>query len=68
VLDGGALVDHEATDVTVEARFRVENGDGVVLAKSSASDVATVTLEREAVDVTEYGDVGGSGSLVIETA
>jgi len=68
VLDSEALVDDEATDVTVEARFRVENGDGDVLAKSSVSDVAKVTVERETVDVTEYGEVGGSGSLVIETA
>ena len=71
VLEADALAPADgelATDVTVEARMRVENGGGDVLAKSSATDVATVTVERETVDVTEYGDVGGSGSLVIETA
>ena len=48
--------------------MRVENGDGGTLAESSTTDVATVTLERETVDGTEYGNVGGSGSVVIETA
>ena len=71
VLDADALAPDDgelATDVTVEARMRVENGGGDVLAESSTSNVATVTLERETVDVTEYGEVGGSGSLIIETA
>ena len=71
VLDADALAPDDgerATDVTIEARMRVENGGGDVLAESSASDVATVTLERETVDVAEYGEVGGSGSLLIETA
>ena len=71
VLDADALAPDDgerATEVTIKARMRVENGGGDVLAKSSASDVATVTLERETVDVAEYGEVSGSGSFVIETA
>ena len=71
VLDADALAPDDgerATEVTIEARMRVENGGGDVLAESSTTDVATVTLERETVDVAEYGEVAGSGSLVIETA
>ena len=55
------------TTVTVEARLRVENGDGEVLARASATDTAPVTVERDSVDASEYGSVGGSGSLTIET-
>ena len=54
------------TTVTVEARFRVENADGEVLAREVASDTAPVTVERTA-SASEYGSVGGSGSLTIET-
>jgi hypothetical protein len=55
------------TTVTVEARLRVKNGDGEVLARASATDTAPVTVERDSVDASEYGSVGGSGSLTIET-
>lgn len=55
------------TDVTIEARLRVLGGD-TVLARDSVSDVATVTIERDAVNPDEYGSVGGSGSLSIEIA
>jgi len=56
------------TTVTVEARLRVENGDGEVLARATATDTAPVSVERDSVDATEYGSVGGSGSLTIETS
>jgi len=55
------------TDATVEARLRVENADGDVLAKETASDTATLTVTRDGVDASEYGQVGGSGSLAITT-
>ena len=54
------------TDVTIEARLRVLGG-GDVLARDTVSDTATVSVERDAVDASEYGDVGGSGTLTIET-
>ena len=53
--------------VTVEARLRVESDDGEVLARASARDTAPVTVERDAVNASEHGAVGGSGSLTIET-
>jgi hypothetical protein len=53
--------------VTVEARLRVESDGGDVLARATASDTAPVTIERDSVDASEYGSVGGSGSLTIET-
>jgi len=37
-----------------------------VLAEASATDSAPVTVERTA-EASEYGSVGGSGSLTIET-
>lgn len=52
------------TDVTVEARFRVESSSGEVLARDSASDTATLSVTREQGAA---ADVGGSGSLTIET-
>ena len=55
------------TTVTVVARLRVENADGDVLARAEATDAAPVTVERDSVDASEYGSVGGSGSLTIET-
>jgi hypothetical protein len=55
------------TTVTVVARLRVEDGAGEVLARAEATDTAPVTVERDSVDASEYGAVGGSGSLTIET-
>ena len=54
------------TEVTIEARLRVLGG-GDLLARDSVSDTATVSVERESVDASEYGAVGGSGTLTIET-
>ena len=54
------------TIVTVEASLRVESAGGEVLAEASSSDTAPVTVERTA-SASEYGSVGGSGSLTIET-
>ena len=56
------------TTVTVEARLRVESDGGDVLARASARDTAPVTVDRESAPASEYGSVGGSGSLTIETS
>jgi len=55
------------TDVVVEARLRVENAGGTVLARETTSDTATLTVTRDGVEASEYGAVGGSGSLTIST-
>ena len=55
------------TSVTIEARFELGDGDGDLLGRATASDTATVSVERDLGDAAEYGDVGGSGSLTIET-
>ena len=54
------------TIVDVEARMRVEDSSGEVLAEATATDTAPVTVERTA-EASEYGSVGGTGSLTIET-
>jgi len=56
------------TDVTVEARLRVESSGGTVLARETTSDTATLTISRDGVEASEYGQVGGSGSLTISTS
>lgn len=53
--------------MTIEVRLRVEGVDGL-LAEDSASDTATLTIDADGVDASEYGAVGGSGSLTAETA
>jgi len=53
--------------VTVEARLRVENSAGDVLARETTSDTATLTVTRDGVTASEYGAVGGDGSLTIST-
>jgi len=55
------------TSVTVEARLRVENSGGDVLAKETTSDTATLTVTRDGVDASAFGAVGGDGSLSIAT-
>lgn len=55
------------TTVTVEARLRVENSGGTVLARETTSDTATLTVTRDGVEASEYGQVGGDGSLSIAT-
>ena len=55
------------TDVTVEARLRVESSGGTVLARETTNDTATLTVTRDGVEASEYGAVGGSGSLTIST-
>ena len=56
------------TTVTIEARLRVESSNGSVLAKESTSDTAVLTVTREGVSASEYGAVGGDGSLTIGTS
>jgi hypothetical protein len=55
------------TDVVIEARLRVENAGGDALATETTSDTATLTVTRDGVEASEYGEVGGSGSLTIAT-
>ena len=52
--------------MTIEARFELVDGDGDLLARASASDTATVSVERELGDLDEYGSIGGAGSLTVE--
>lgn len=54
------------TTIDVEASMRVENSAGDVLAEATATDSAPVTVERTA-SASEYGSVGGSGEVTIET-
>jgi len=51
----------------IRARLRVETEGGDALARATATDTAPVTVERESVDASAYGAVGGAGSLTIET-
>jgi hypothetical protein len=55
------------TDVVIEAQFEVVNDAGTALASATASDTPTLTVERTGFEASEYGSVGGSGSLTIET-
>ena len=54
------------TPYAIDARLVVSGAAGT-LAEATTTDVATVTVTREGVDASEHGDVGGSGSLTIET-
>jgi hypothetical protein len=54
------------TEVTLEARVRVENGAGKAVATATATDTAPLTVDREDYSAAEYGEVGGSGSLTLE--
>jgi hypothetical protein len=71
VLSAGALEPDSTgtreTTVTVEARLRVESTSDSVLAKETASDTAVLTVTRDGVEASEYGAVGGDGSLSIST-
>jgi hypothetical protein len=55
------------TDVVIKAEFEVLNDEGTALATATASDTPTLTVERSGYDAEDYGSVGGSGSLTIET-
>ncbi|UXF50935.1 MAG: hypothetical protein HQRvContig03_14 [Haloquadratum phage sp.] len=69
VVDADALAPgsgERETTIDVEARLRVENSGGDVLAEATATDTAPVTVERTA-EASEYGSVGGSGAVTIET-
>jgi len=71
VLSAGALepdaTGTRETTVTVEARLRVESTSDSVLARETASDTAVLTVTRDGVEASEYGQVGGDGSLSIST-
>jgi len=66
-LEADALAPAEGereTTVTVEARLRVEESSGEVLARETTTDTAPVTVTR---GVAASAGVGGSGSLSIGT-
>jgi hypothetical protein len=55
------------TSVTIEARLRVATSGGDALARETTSDTATLTVTRDGVDASAFGEVGGVGSLTIAT-
>jgi len=69
LLADGVLTKQEVRNgvaIDVEARLRVENGSGTALARESARDNAVVEAQTP-INATQYGSVGGSGELRIET-
>jgi hypothetical protein len=54
-------------DVGDESATVGPDGSVTALASASASDTPTLTVERSGYDAEDYGSVGGSGSLTIET-
>ena len=67
MIDGEQLLDDGEQTVEIEARLFVES-DGGLLAREIVSDKATVSVEVDELDVDEFGELSGSGSLEIETA
>jgi len=67
VIDGDQLLDEGEQTVEIEARLFVE-GDGGLLAREIVSDEATVSVDVDELDVDEFGELSGSGSLRIEKA
>jgi len=64
LLDDVVDADGAETVVTIEAAFRVEDADGGVLADATATDEATVRIDRAADGA---ASVGGDGVITIET-
>ena len=70
VVDGDAIAPEAGvleTDVFVAGVFWVQSADGTRLAEAGASDTSTLTVERDGFEASEYGNVGGSGTLTIES-
>ena len=67
VVDGEQLLETGEQTVEIEARLFVES-DGGLLAREIVSDNATVSVDVDELDVDEFGELTGSGSLNIETA
>jgi len=67
VIDGEQLLETGEQTVEIEARLFVEAGDSL-LAREIVSDDATVSVDVDELDVDEFGELSGSGSLRIETA
>ena len=67
MIDGDQLLDDGEQTVAVEARLFVEGGGGL-LAREIVTDDATVSVDVDELDVDEFGELSGSGSLNIETA
>jgi len=67
VIDGEQLLETGEQTVEIEARLFVESSDGL-LAREIVSDSATVSVDVDELDVDEFGELSGSGSLEIETA
>jgi len=58
----------EATvlDLPFEIWFRVLSENDTKLANASIEDTATVTVGQEAINASQYGEVGGSGDVTIQ--
>jgi len=67
VVDGEQLLETGEQTVEIEARLFVE-ADAGLLAREVVTDDATVSVDVEELDVDEFGELSGSGSLNIETA
>jgi len=67
VIDGDQLLENGEQTVEIEARLFVEGGGGL-LAREIVSDEASVSVDVDELDVDEFGELSGSGSLEIETA
>ena len=67
VVDGEQLLDDGEQTVEIEARLFVE-ADGGLLAREIVADEAAVSVDVDELDVDEFGELSGSGSLNIETA
>jgi len=67
VIDGEQLLDDGEQTVEIEARLFVESSNGL-LAREIVSDDATVSVDVDELNVNEFGELSGSGSLNIETA
>jgi len=67
VIDGDQLLETAEQTVEIQARLFVE-GDSGLLVREIVSDSATVSVDVEELDVDEFGELSGSGSLNIETA
>jgi len=61
--DGGETVE---TTVYVGVEMRLYDDSELVIAADSATDSATITVEKDDYDPNEHGSVGGAGELLVE--
>lgn len=53
-------------DLPFQVWFRVVSTSDTLLADTTVSDVATITITQNQINASEYGQVGGSGSVTVE--